>query len=86
MDAGIFGMDEFSDDLDCVLSLMPRNTAEEKMNYDYMSGIAGKIVKSKLDPEEITKLLTYLDEKDRRRNTNWEVLFPWLTEYKKYVV
>jgi hypothetical protein len=86
MDAGIFGMDEFKDDFDCVLSLMPTGTAEEKMTYDYMSGIAGKIVKSKLDPVEITKLLTYLDEKDRRRGTNWHSLFPWLTEYKKYVV
>jgi hypothetical protein len=51
-----------------------------------MLGIANNIIASDIDPQEISKLLTYLDEKDRRRNTNWEVLFPWLTEYKKYVV
>ena len=65
---------------------MPRNTDTDKITYDYMSGIANSIVQADVDPTEVKKLLTYLDEKDRRRNTNWEVLFPWLMEYKKYVV
>jgi hypothetical protein len=65
---------------------MPHNTDEDKITYDYMSGIANRIVSSEVNPREVSKLLTYLDEKDRRRGTNWQTLFPWLVEYKKYVV
>ena len=84
--AGILGGDQFKDDFDQILSLMPCVTDEDKITYDYMSGIANSIVQSDINPVEITKLLTYLDEKDRRRGTDWKTLFPWLVEYKKYVV
>lgn len=85
-DAGILGGKQFKDDLDQILALMPRDTDENKITYDYMLGIANSIIQSDVNPVEVTKLLTYLDEKDRRRSTNWETLFPWLMEYKKYVV
>jgi hypothetical protein len=85
-DAGILGGDQFKQDFDQILSLMPQSTDENKITYEYMLGIANSIIASDVNPQEVSKLLTYLDEKDRRRNTNWEVLFPWLTEYKKYVV
>jgi len=84
--AGILGGEQFRQDFDYILSLMPQNTDEDKIAYKYMAGIAGSITKSKVNPAEVTTLLKYLDEKDRRRNTNWELLFPWLAEYKKYVV
>jgi hypothetical protein len=84
--ARILGGDQFKEDFEQILAMMPRNTDTDKITYDYMSGIANSIVQADVDPNEVKKLLTYLDEKDRRRNTNWEVLFPWLMEYKKYVV
>ena len=84
--ARILGGDQFKEDFEQILAMMPRNTDTDKITYDYMSGIANSIVQADVDPNEVKKLLTYLDEKDRRRNTNWEVLFPWLIEYKKYVV
>ena len=84
--AGILGGSEFKNDFDQILSLMPHSTDEDKITYNYMSGIANGIAQSQIDPAEITKLLTYLDEKDRRRGTDWKMLFPWLVEYKKYVV
>lgn len=84
--AGILGGDQFKQDFDQILALMPQSTDEDKITYEYMLGIANRIISSDVDPQEVSKLLTYLDEKDRRRNTNWETLFPWLTEYKKYVV
>jgi hypothetical protein len=62
---------------------MPYTTDEDKITYDYMSGIANSIVQANIDLVEVTKLLTYLDEKDRRRGTDWKTLFPWLVEYKK---
>jgi organic radical activating enzyme len=84
--AGILGGAEFKTDFDHILSLMPQNTDEDKITYKYMLGIANSIIQSEVNPTEITKLLTYLDEKDHRRGTDWETLFPWLLEYKKYVV
>lgn len=84
--AGILGGEQFRQDFDYILSLMPQNTDEDKITHNYMSGIANNIIQSDIDPVEVTKLLTYLDEKDRRRGTDWKTLFPWLTEYKKYVV
>ena len=51
----------------------------------YMQGIIATIEKSVYNKEEVIKLLTYLDEIDRRRNTNWNELFPWLERYR-YVV
>jgi len=85
-DAGILGGSEFKCDFDQILSLMPQSTDEDKITYNYMLGIANGITQSQVDSSEITKLLTYLDEKDRRRGTDWKTLFPWLVEYKKYVV
>lgn len=85
-DASVLGGKQFKQDFDQILSLMPHNTDEDKITYDYMSGIANRIVNSEVNPREVSKLLTYLDEKDRRRGTNWQTLFPWLVEYKKYVV
>ena len=69
--AGILGGEQFRQDFDYILSLMPQNTDEDKIAYKYMAGIAGSITKSKVNPAEVTTLLKYLDEKDRRRNTNW---------------
>lgn len=84
--AGILGGDEFRDDFQCILELMPKNTDEDTITLNYMEGLANFIITHKRDPVEITKLFTFLDEKDRRRNTNWADLFPWLEKYKAYVV
>jgi hypothetical protein len=65
---------------------MPQVSDEDKTTYKYMASIASKVVKSTIDVTEVVKLLDFLDEKDRRRGTHWPTLFPWLTEYKKYVV
>ena len=51
-----------------------------------MTGIIAQFENSDFDSQEIKKLIVYLTEKDRRRGTDWEIVFPWLKEYKKYVV
>ena len=43
-----------------------------------MQGIANDILKAEINKTEILKLKTFLDEKDRRRGTNWKQIFPWL--------
>jgi hypothetical protein len=86
MKAEIFGNNEFTTTFDKILSLMPEETDENKKVKSYMMGIISQIQNSELNPTEIKKLIFYLNEKDRRRGTNWEIVFPWLKEYKKYVV
>jgi hypothetical protein len=47
----------------------------------YMEGLFKVILNSSPDEAEIKKLITFLNEKDRRRQTNWKKLFPWLEKY-----
>jgi hypothetical protein len=52
-----------------------------------MQGIAKEYLQnSQIDRTEIKKLYTFLNEIDRRRNTDWQSTFPWLLKYKEYVV
>jgi len=83
MMAHIFGDQEFVNDRENILKLMPRTTDEEETAYQYMDGILTRFIKSNFDQEQVRDLLIYLDEKDRRRGTNWEVIFPWLTRYRE---
>ena len=76
----------FEQDRDRILSLMPQDTEENTHAYEYMQGIFKQICQPEYDPDDIKDLIIFLDEKDRRRGTNWETLFPWLVEYRKYVV
>lgn len=69
----IFGSNVFEKDFEAVLDLMPDSQARQ-----YMSGIAGRIKQSSPDKTEIKKLKIFLDEKDRRRKTNWRQTFSWL--------
>jgi hypothetical protein len=82
----IFGDAEFAQDAEIILKLMSTDTDEDLTALEYMKGIFSQILSAKINYQEIVKLITYLDEKDRRRGTNWEILFPWLIRYRKYVV
>jgi hypothetical protein len=84
--ANIFGKQEFAESAEHILKLMPTTTDEEQTACNYMNGIFSEILTDNINIPEIVKLITYLDEKDRRRGTNWETLFPWLIRYRKYVV
>jgi len=86
MKTGIMPGDEFRDDAEKILSLLPTDTQENINAYNYMKGYFTQVCESPENPDEIANLLIYLDEKDRRRGTDWTVPFPWLEKYKKYVV
>ena len=77
----IFGPGEFDKDFETILQLMPVDTNEQRDAKEYMEGIAQEYLTSTANPEEIKKLIVFLNEKDRRRNTNWRELFPWLEKY-----
>ena len=57
------------------------NTMPDTISKDYMNGIRKQIANSTRNDSEIKKLIVYLTELDRRRQTDWRTTFPWLTEY-----
>ena len=77
----IFGSGEFDNDYEKILQLMKQDSDEETKAYHYMKGIFDSCKAEPINYKEISKLITYLDEKDRRRETNWRPLFPWLEKY-----
>jgi organic radical activating enzyme len=81
MRPNIFGTGVFDKDFELVLQLMPTDSEDDRRAYQYMSGIANEIKMSKINQIEINNLMVFLNEKDRRRNTDWRTTFPWLKEY-----
>lgn len=77
----IFGAGVFDKDFDCVLNLMPDTNNDEQRARQYMSGIANEIKTNTFNRAEVDNLFIFLNEKDRRRQTNWRNTFPWLAEY-----
>ena len=47
-----------------------------------MEGILNQILQSEKNNEEIANLIIFLNEKDRRRKTDWRQMFPWLIKYE----
>ena len=78
----IFGELEFKDAAEQILPLMPLVTDDDKTAHEYMQGVLNQITSSTPNYEEIKNLIIFLNEKDRRRKTNWRELFPWLIKYE----
>lgn len=77
----IFGPDEFSEDFQTILSLMENDTWRGKHAKEYMQGIVALLSQSVYNEYEVKRLITFLNENDRRKGTNWHDLFPWLEKY-----
>jgi len=65
---------------------MPETNWQESHAKNYLSGIYKQIQNSCKNPKMIVKLLTHLDELDRRRGTDWKKLFPYLENWRDHVV
>ena len=75
----------FREDFDKALALKPELTPEQKSSKQYLAGIAAQSQQPVPRLQEIQKLLLFLNEMDRRRKTNWRVVFPWLVaEFAKH--
>jgi organic radical activating enzyme len=80
----IFG-DIFVDDFNRALDFKPEFTPEQQSSKQYLKGIAQQSASQKPNIPEIIKLFDFLNEMDRRRNTNWSRVFPWLVpEFARY--
>jgi hypothetical protein len=76
----IFQTGLFDEEFKQILNLMPRETNYQTENYEHMAGIYKQIENTPVNNDMIKTLKIFLDEIDRRRNTNWRNLFPWLIE------
>lgn len=81
MRPNILGKGVFDKDFERILKLMPTTTDDEQRAVKYMQGIGDEIESRNINTDEVTNLFVFLDEKDRRRGTNWRTLFPWLENY-----
>lgn len=75
-----FGAGVFDEDFKKIIALMPQLTEMQRSNREQMQGQSEFIKKSPRNTKRIAVLKQYLDELDRRRNTNWKSLFPWLNQ------
>jgi hypothetical protein len=79
----VFGPELFAEDFKHILDLLPTTTEDEKINFQYIQGLQ-KFSNEPRKENEIIKLHTFLEEKDRRRGTDWKKVFPWLIpEFEK---
>lgn len=74
----ILGGEIFKDDFEQILSLMSEETEQDRKAKEYMNGIWLQISANDVNIKEVANLKIFLDEIDRRRNTNWKGLFLWL--------
>ena len=83
MNPDYLGGDVFADDFAEIISIMQETEHLDQWYSNfvpYMQGIARQVAASKPNLEKLSELKAYLNELDRRRGTNWPVLYPWLVE------
>jgi hypothetical protein len=75
----IFAYSEWAETFDKIYRVMPTDTDEQRDAIPRMQGIQKLLQQSQTnDWASIKQLQIYLDELDRRRQTNWRELFPFL--------
>ena len=75
----IFGWDFWKEDFERILAAMPTDTVEQQEAIPRMQGLQSLLQQHQTnDHKSIQQLHEYLDEIDRRRNTNWRELFSYL--------
>jgi hypothetical protein len=79
----IFAAGYFHDDFEKIISLMDQSSEWGRRSQDYMKGIQKQLDVSHADPTLQKYLGLYLDEIDRRRDTDWKRTFPWLADHFK---
>jgi organic radical activating enzyme len=83
---GIFGAGFFDADFKNILSEMPNDTWQHTHAYNMMLGLQSEFDSHQRNDTELSKLHTFLNEIDRRRNLDWKKTFPWLVKELENVV
>ena len=75
----IFSYSMWEKDFEIILNSLKRDSVHQLETVPRMIGLQKQLQQvTNHNYTEILKLHTYLDELDRRRNTNWRNLFPYL--------
>jgi organic radical activating enzyme len=75
----MFG-DIFKDDFDRAINLMPTEFPEHQSVKNYLIGIREQAGNTGIDLTKIEQLYIILEQLDKRRNTNWRSVYPWLVD------
>ena len=86
MKLDVIGNDVFKEDIEKIMNVMPTETQEDLLAKQYMQSILNETAVKQTNFDLLKDLIIFLDEKDRRRNTHWRDVFPWLHEIEKNVV
>jgi hypothetical protein len=82
----VVGNNVFKDDISRIMTAMPDQSKEDLLAKEYMQSILNLTVAEQSNFDRLRDLIIFLDEKDRRRHTQWRGIFPWLHEIEKNVV
>jgi len=74
----IYGYKFWSNDINKLLDEMPDDNKRNIITKKYMIGILKSIPDTVPDDKQISMLKYFLDQMDKRRNTNWRKIFPYL--------
>ena len=74
-----FAYELWAEDFERILRAMPQDLEQQREAIPRMQGHQRLLQQhTQHNYKKISELHTYLDELDRRRNTNWRELFPYL--------
>lgn len=73
----MFG-DEFTNDFNRAIDIMPTREPEHRSAKEYLKGIRDQAGSGKPDLTRIKKLYTMLNKLDSRRDTHWKNVYPYL--------
>jgi hypothetical protein len=75
-----FGPGVFNNDFKKIIEVMPIDNDTQQNLKKQMQGLAKYVENTPMDPKQTALLIKYLEELDRRRNTNWRKIFPWISK------
>lgn len=83
---GIFGPGFFDEDFKNILAEMHNDSWQHTNARNMMLGLQAEFNSHQRDSNKLSKLKTFLNEIDRRRQLDWSTTFPWLVKELDNVV
>ena len=74
----IYGYDFWKQDIKNILNAMPTDSEVDQLTKESLKGAFDSISNVKTKKKIIKTFKFYLDQLDRRRNTNWRSVYPYL--------
>ena len=86
-DPGVFDYEIFKSSLEKTLAAIPNDTWDRQQTRNTLQGIMRTIEKNSVNAVDKQSALRYfLEKNDQRRNSCWQIVFPWLNKESSDVV